>query len=343
MDPITQGALGAAASQAFATSRKGPVALAGGFGFLAGLAADADVFIRSATDPLLFLEYHRQFTHSLIFIPVGGLVTATLLYLVIGRRLKLTFFRALLFCTLGYGTHGLLDFATSYGTVLFWPFSEERFSASIVSIVDPLLTVPLFLLMIVAGMKRSPRFAWLGLAWIGLYLTMAALQHSSALDMANDIAAERGHRIERQTVKPTFGNILVWRSVYEADNRFYVDGLRVGIAPRVFPGTSAARLDPKRDYPWLDPASQQRRDIDRFVRFSQDYAARNPDDPNAIIDVRHAYLPNTLGALWSIVLAPEVGPDRHVRFQTNRRDSRAQLTALWRMITAERSGGDAPW
>lgn len=31
-------------------------------------------------DPLLFLEYHRQFTYALIFIPIGGLICALVLY-----------------------------------------------------------------------------------------------------------------------------------------------------------------------------------------------------------------------------------------------------------------------
>ena len=72
MDPLTQGALGAALPQA--TRSKLHVGIAGGLGFLAGMTADLDVLIRSEADPLLFLEYHRQFTHALIFIPVGGLL-----------------------------------------------------------------------------------------------------------------------------------------------------------------------------------------------------------------------------------------------------------------------------
>ena len=68
MDPLTQGVVGAALPQA--TRRKTQVGIAGAFGFVAGMAADLDVLIRSETDPLLFLEYHRQFTHSLIFVPV---------------------------------------------------------------------------------------------------------------------------------------------------------------------------------------------------------------------------------------------------------------------------------
>ena len=72
MDPLSQGVLGASLPQA--SSNRQQVAIAGVFGFLAGMAPDLDVLIRSSTDPLLFLEYHRQFTHSLIFIPVGGLL-----------------------------------------------------------------------------------------------------------------------------------------------------------------------------------------------------------------------------------------------------------------------------
>ena len=39
-------------------------------------------------------------------------------------------------------THPLLDAHTAYGTQLFWPFSDERFAWSIISIIDPLFTLP---------------------------------------------------------------------------------------------------------------------------------------------------------------------------------------------------------
>lgn len=335
MDPITQGALGAALPQATATSKKGAVALAGCFGFLAGMAADLDVLIRSSEDPILFMEYHRQFTHSLVFIPVGGLISAAILQVLLGRRLGLPFSRTFVFCTLGYGTHGLLDFATSYGTMLFWPFSQERYAANIISIVDPLLTLPVIALIVTAGIKKSPLYARLALAWVCFYLTLGAIQHFGAVQMARDLAGERGHRIERLTVKPSFGNLLVWRSVYESEGRFFVDGLRVGIAPAVYPGPSVARLDPARDFPWLKPESQQYSDLRRFDHFSQGYAVRDPEAPNAVIDVRYAFMPNELGALWSISLTPDEAPDRHVEFHTNRRNARANFAKLWRLVAGE--------
>ena len=113
MDPLTQGVLGASLPQASARGKY--AASAGLLGFLAGMAADLDVLIRSSTDPLLFLEYHRQFTHSLVFIPVGGLLCGLVLHWLLGRRRGLTFRQSWLYCTLGYATHALLDACTTYG------------------------------------------------------------------------------------------------------------------------------------------------------------------------------------------------------------------------------------
>ncbi len=333
MDPLTQGALGAALPQT--TARKSAVVLAGIFGFAAGLAPDLDVLINSDEDPLLFLEYHRQFTHALVFIPIGGLLCATLLHALIGRRYRLTFLQSFLFCTLGYGTHGLLDFATSYGTMLFWPFSDERYAASIISVIDPIFSVPIALLCIIAAIRRSALFARLALGWGAVYLTLGAVQHHAALQMAEELARARGHQIERLTVKPSFGNILIWKTLYATTDRYFVDAVRPAFEQKIFPGTSVKKLDTSRDFPWLDPDSQQFRDIERFRWFSQGYVARDPAAPNQIIDVRYSFLPNDIKPLWSIEIAQDAAPASHVGFRTDRGDSRAGLAALWSMITAK--------
>ena len=90
------------------------------------MAPDLDIFIRSMNDQLLFIEYHRHFTHSLAFTPFGGLLIGILLYLILKK--KILFKDIYLYTTLGMLTHGLLDACTSYGTTLFWPFSDSRVS-----------------------------------------------------------------------------------------------------------------------------------------------------------------------------------------------------------------------
>ena len=72
MDPVSQGVVGAAFAQAAA--KRTTLATVAWYGALGGMAPDLDVLFQSPTDPILFLEFHRQFTHSLVFIPIGALL-----------------------------------------------------------------------------------------------------------------------------------------------------------------------------------------------------------------------------------------------------------------------------
>jgi inner membrane protein len=336
MDPITQGALGAALPQSIWTKwssrRKYHVALAGLLGMFGGMAADLDVLIYSDTDPLLFLTFHRQFTHSLIFIPFGGLIVALCLHWILGRRWRLKFWQTVFLCSLGYATHALLDTATSYGTMLLWPFIETRYSWSIISIVDPLFSLPLALSVAMAAARNNPRLARIGLVWALVYLGAGWFQHQNAREIAVNLAASRGHDPHRFEIKPSFGNILVWKSVYETEDRFFIDAARVSIAPQVFEGTSVPKLNLEQDFPWLIPNSQQARDIDRFDYFSDGYSALDPENPNRIVDVRYSVVPNEVSALFSIELAPDAAPTKHVNYQTHREQAREQFGRLWRMM-----------
>jgi len=159
MDPISQAAFGASLSQSFATDKtKQLSALL--IGALAGMAPDLDVLINSTDDPLLFLEYHRQFSHSLVFIPFGALLCALVFYpLFKWRKSTLSFAQIYLFSFLGYATHGLMDACTSYGTQLFWPFSNARYAWNMISIIDPLFTVPVIVLITLAAYRKRPAYA----------------------------------------------------------------------------------------------------------------------------------------------------------------------------------------
>ncbi|MEQ9109292.1 MAG: metal-dependent hydrolase [Rhodospirillaceae bacterium] len=332
MDPLTQGALGAAVAQATPTKVKN-VAVAGVLGFVSGMAADLDVFIRSSTDPLMFLEYHRHFTHALAFIPVGGFICALALYYTLGRRWQLSFFQIFVCCTLGYGTHALLDASTSYGTMLFWPFSEDRVSWSLVPVIDPLFTVPFVGLCLMSVLRKTRVFAWAALCWFFIYVSLGALQHHSAEAMAQQIAASRGHLPVRLEVKPSFANILVWKTIYEADDRFYVDAVRAGIAPHIYDGVSVSKLDLSQDLPWLDPDAQQTEDIRRFRDFSMGFVALDPEASNRVIDVRYSFLPNEIGPLWSLEVSPNADSNAHALYQTHRDNPQQNFKRLWQMLT----------
>ena len=152
MDPLSQGTVGAAFAQSIAN--KSNIIKIGIIGFLAGLAPDLDVLISSENDPILFLEYHRQFSHSLFFIPLGSLIVAIFTFPLFKKSMSLKTIYVASF--LGYATHGLLDACTSYGTLLFWPFSNERVTWNNISIIDPLFTIPV-LILIGIGIKTRKK------------------------------------------------------------------------------------------------------------------------------------------------------------------------------------------
>lgn len=308
MDPLSQGVLGVVAAQA--ASRQPQARRAAFIGLVAGLAPDADVFISSATDPLLSLQFHRQFTHALAFIPIGALLVALILHPLVGRA-TLRFRTTYLFCLAGYATHGLLDACTSYGTLLLWPFSDLRVAWNNISIIDPLFTVPILLLVIFGIWRRSPVVARCALFWAVAYLLLGVVQRDRAAAIGYDVAVTRGHVVERLSAKPTFGNLLVWKIIYESEGMFFVDAVRAGLKSRHYPGAAIAKLDTTRDLPWLQPDSQQARDVERFRWFSGDYLAMAGD--NTITDIRYSLVPNEIEGLWHITLNPHAAPHEHVR------------------------------
>ena len=96
MDTVSQGLLGTAFSGSVAKSKE--IRFASFCGFIGGIAPDIYILIRSDSNPLLFIEYHRHFTHSLSFVPFGGLIVSFFLYLIFLKKknLKQSFFLQLL-------------------------------------------------------------------------------------------------------------------------------------------------------------------------------------------------------------------------------------------------------
>lgn len=331
MDPFSQAVVGGVAGQNVSSSRK--IRVAGLLAFISATLPDLDVLINSATDPLLELEYHRQFTHSIAFMPIGGLIAAVVLYYLFARA-YLSFKQTAFYCIAGYASHGFLDACTSYGTQLLWPFSDLRIAWGVISIIDPLFTLPLFVLIVLALIKRKPVFARAALIFGLSYILFGAAQHHRAIAAGKELALSRGHEPGRINAKASLGNMIVWKTVYEHDNRFYVDAVRLSIKSTIIEGESVARLDVRRDFPWLDPSSQQAQDIKRFAWFSDDFLSVDRRDKNVIVDMRYSMLPNSADALWGIRLSPSAGSSSHVVNVNMRQatDSRSALKTLWAMV-----------
>jgi len=314
LDLLTQGLLGGAL--ALAVSAKSESRNAAIVGFAAALLADADVLISASDDPLLNLELHRHFSHSLIFIPVGALIATLLLWPLLRKRIELKM--VYMYALLGYGTSGLLDACTSYGTHLLWPFSETRIAWSIIAIVDPVFSLLLLISLIIGYKYYKPLAPGVGLTLAGCYLLLGLWQHQSALQSAFELAEQRNHDVQRIIVKPTLANLVLWRSVYQSNDRFYVDAIRVGFdANRIYAGESIDKFKFERDLPQLDQTSTLSNDVLRFSKLADGYVVPDPGRDKVLIDVRYSMLPNGVYPMWGIDLNT-ASVSEHAQFKVYR-------------------------
>lgn len=328
MDIVTHGLLGAVAAQSASNSER--IRAASFAGFASALLPDADVLIRSDADPLLVLEYHRHFTHALAFVPVGALLASLMLWPVLRRHLAWPAIFGYAF--LGYATAGLLDACTSYGTRIFWPFSSEAFALSIIAVVDPLFSLILLASLIAAWKLHAVNWSRAGFAVAILYLGLGAIQHQRALAAAEQLAYERGLEPQRVQVKPTMGNLLLWRSLAVVGGSAHIDAVRVGTrSTRIYQGPQVELVDPTR---WgkLPLDSHAYRELQRFHRYSDRLLVEHPRDKHFIGDARYAMVPTETAPLWGISIDPTL-PEQPITFETRREltpDKRRQFIEMLR-------------
>lgn len=350
MDPITQGALGASAALGFRLRKqmtKTEVALTATAGWIGGMAPDLDVLIRSSSDPLLAVEFHRHFTHSLFFIPVGGTIVGLFVMsmLFLKRRWgpsvtsdRFWSWPILIAALIGYATHGLLDACTSYGTQLLWPFSSLRVAWNNVGIIDPVPTL-LWIVSIVFAfrlpkMVRPVRKVQVLFALGIVYLSIGVLQRERASALQAKLIEDRGLTVEavdRRVVKPTVLQIFLWRSIYQHEGRYFTDGIYVGLTDhRFYPGESVAVLS----RPSKEPTTRFEKDLKRFDWFSDGWLAEmpnSPEGPSRIGDMRYAFLPQEIRPLWGIEFKPET-PEEPVLFRNFRELRAGDASCYFRMM-----------
>ncbi|HEY8461585.1 MAG TPA: metal-dependent hydrolase [Blastocatellia bacterium] len=306
MDTITQGVLGAAAAQS-ALSRRLPRG-AGLIGALGGMAPDLDIFIYSSNDPTVGWTFHRHFTHSLIFIPIGGIIVA--LPFLLMKRFKDHKREVVLAAIIGYATHGLLDAFTSYGTQLLWPFTNLRVAWDWIPIVDPIYTVPLWIGAIWTARTGDPKAVRLAFLLSCLYICFGGWQHHRAVKAQQDLAAYRGHKIEYSRVMPAPGWLLFWRSIYVSNGRLYADGLET----RWFGSTlalegSSAKLTTINDLPEKARSNAEARRRFEVLNWFADRLVA-PVEENAYGDMRFTAAVEGLTPLWGLQFDPVSGDSR---------------------------------
>lgn len=332
VDPFTHGLLGASLGYVAFGARLGRTAAwAGG---LAALAPDMDVFLRSATDPLVAIEHHRGFTHSLLFTPIGAAVVAALWLCRPGWRDRGRWTTLWFCCLVGYLSHPLLDASTTYGTQLYWPFSRHRVGGDLIAIVDPAFTLVLLGGIVTALVRRTRIAAGIGLALAAAYFVVGVNQHARATRAVAALAASRGHTAARLEAMPTLANQIIWRTLYQHGGRIYCDRVRVGWFSAAetragwdLPRVSAADLSPE------ERTRNAQQSFERFAWFSSDWVARHPADATVIGDARYSFSSDAFDPIWGIRFQPPTVAGADVAWVNRARDRQLELKQLWHEVT----------
>lgn len=228
MDTITHALSGALAARAAVAARPAHTTRADcvALGFLAAAFPDADV-VFSFFSPLAYLYLHRGVTHSFILLPLWAVLLAWIWSRL--RRRREAFRSYLVAAGLGVAMHILGDLITSFGTMIFAPFSDARFAWDTTFIIDLWLTGIIVAALVASAMFRRSRLpAVLGLAAVCGYVGFQALQLNRAIEVGEAYAASQGLQASKVSALPRPVSPFNWMVIVQTpeDYRYSFVNLR---------------------------------------------------------------------------------------------------------------------
>jgi inner membrane protein len=174
---------------------------------------DVDV-VMALVDKLSVVRYHRGLTHSF----VGAFLLALPLAVILYRFGKYKRFWPLVgLGALGVLTHIALDLPTSFGTMLFMPFSHERYALNLIFIIDPIYSAIISLALGLGYWRRSwmQTAAILGISGLVLYLGVASAMHQAARERFKTAIEAQGLAVLRTEAYPRFPGLWTWLGMAE--------------------------------------------------------------------------------------------------------------------------------
>lgn len=211
MDPVTHAASGAVAMLALnnrpATLWSLPVA--------ALVCASPDLDLLFIHSPLEFLQLHRGISHSLAGSPFFGLLLALLAYPLWRKSTPdhWKFSAVWLFCTLMILLHIWLDIVTTYGTMVFLPFSHYRVRLNSIYIIDLLVTLPL--LWAIWRWRFRRKLILAVLIWTFVYPASGIIINAWHTAQWKKNLAENNVNVKKLVVLPDAFSPFFWRVLYE--------------------------------------------------------------------------------------------------------------------------------
>ncbi len=217
MDSLTHALTGAVIARATEDEKVGP------WGTIAGLAMgafpDSD-FVFGLINGQFYLKYHRDFTHSLLLIPFYALFFSWV-FVKLSRRDHFWGFYKI--CLPVLGSHVLLDLFTSYGTMIFSPFFEDRYAWDLIFIIDLIFSGIIFLPLLASLLwKRKSALICRGsLAALTVYVLFCWVQHERAESLTTAFAHNLREEVLKVASIPQPGSPFRWANYIETEERVY--------------------------------------------------------------------------------------------------------------------------
>jgi inner membrane protein len=223
LDSLTQIVLGASVGEATLGKKVGNKALL--YGAIAGTIPDLDVFIGKLTDTITATEWHRGFSHSIVF----SIIMAPVLGYLINkfeRKLNLGWKPWAMLFFWGLFTHPLLDAFTTWGTQLFWPF-DWRVALNSIFVVDPLYTLP-FLICVILVMfhnrnsNKRQRINQIGLTISTSYLLLTLFLKSYATSKFEQTLKAQNISYNEISTRPSPLNTILWNANVDTKDNYLI-------------------------------------------------------------------------------------------------------------------------
>ncbi len=225
MDSITHALTGAVIARAIDDEE------IGNWGTISGLAMgffpDSD-FVLGLFNRQFYLEYHRDFTHSLLLIPLYALFFSWLFAKISRRGHFWSFYKI---CLPVLVSHIILDLLTSYGTMILSPFFEHRFSWDLIFIIDLIFSGVIFfpLLASIFWKKKSQWICRGSLIGLTIYIFFCWVQHDQAINLTKTFAQSLNEEVIQVASMPQPLSPFRWANYVETKDKVYqgfVDFLR---------------------------------------------------------------------------------------------------------------------
>jgi len=218
MDSITHALTGAVIAKSFDDKK------IGNWGFIEGIAMgyfpDAD-FVLGLFNPQFYIQYHRDFTHSLILIPFYAIISSWLFMKISRRNHFWSFYKIALTALL---SHVILDLFTSFGTMIFSPFSEKRFSWDLLFIID-LIFSGIILLAFILSIFFKERSKWIcrgSIISISLYVLFCFIQHGKAIEAGDAFSKNLKEDVIQIASLPQPLSPFRWANYIETKEKVYL-------------------------------------------------------------------------------------------------------------------------